>query len=267
MTGHEHAHQPGWAGAPLLVALALAGLAYLLAVRRLHRTGRPWPVVRTALWLLGLGAAAAGVLIGSGSSFAVHMVGHVLLGMLGPLLLARAAPVTLALRALPAGRAKLLSRVLRSVPVALLTTPVVAALLSVGGLWLLYRTDLHAAAGHDPLLGLAVSTHVLLAGYLFTATLVGPDPVAHRADLGVRAAVLVLAVAAHNVLAKSFAAAPPAGLTEAEALAGGQLMYYLGAPVEIAVFVLLGREWARGDRRRARRSPVPQPGPAGELSR
>ncbi|WP_214404323.1 cytochrome c oxidase assembly protein [Pseudonocardia lacus] len=256
MTGHEHAHEPGWAGAPLLVVLAAAGAVYLVAVIRLGRGGRPWPLARTALWLAGLATAAAGLLTGP-APFAAHMVGHVLLGMLGPMLLVLAAPVTLALRALPVRRARRLSRVLRSTPVAVLTSPVVAALLSVGGLWLLYRTDLHAAAAHDPLLGLVVPAHVLLAGYLFTAALVGPDPQPHRAHLGVRAAVLVLAVAAHNVLAKALVAVPPTGVTDADALAGGQLMYYLGAPVEIALFVLLGREWAAGDRRARRRSPAP----------
>jgi len=189
--------------------------------------------------------------------FSVHMGEHMILGMLVPILLVLGAPVTLALRVLPVRRARRLSRVLRAAPVTVLTSPPVAALLSVGGLWLLYRTDLHTAAGHDPLLGLAVAAHVLLAGYLFTAALVGPDPVAHRARLSVRATVLVLAVAAHNVLAKALVAAPPTGLTEAEALAGSQTMYYLGAPVEIALFVLLGREWAAGDRRARRRSPAP----------
>jgi putative membrane protein len=258
MSGHAHAHEHTWPGPPLLVAvLVAAALAYLVAVVRLHRRGTAWPTSRTALWLLGVVAAAGGALIGSGGSFAVHMVGHVLLGMLGPLLLVLGAPVTLALRVLPVRRARRLSRVLRAAPVAVLTSPPVAALLSVGGLWLLYRTDLHTAAGHDPLLGLAVAAHVLLAGYLFTAALVGPDPMAHRARLGVRATVLVLAVAAHNVLAKALVAAPPAGLAEAEALAGSQTMYYLGAPVEIVLFVLLGREWAAGDRRARRRSPAP----------
>jgi putative membrane protein len=150
--------------------------------------------------------------------------------------------------------------------VTVLTSPVVAAVLSVGGLWLLYRTDLHAAAAHEPLLALAVQAHVLLAGYLFAAAAVGPDPVAHRPRLSVRAAVLVLAVAAHNVLAKVLVAMPPAGVAEADALAGGQVMYYLGAPVEIALFVLLGREWAARDRR-TRRPSTPLTSPTSAISR
>jgi putative membrane protein len=160
-------------------------------------------------------------------------------------------------------QARRVGRVLRAAPVALLTAPVPAALLSVGGLWLLYRTGLHETSTHRPLLALAVQAHVLVAGYLFTAALVGVDPVRHRWPLGARAAVLVAAVAAHNVLAKLVVADPPAGVSGAEALLGGQIMYYLGAPVEIALFVLLGRQWAARDRRA--RSAVDDPKSAGTV--
>ncbi len=245
---HQHA-----AGLPVvaqvvaLAVLAVLGVGYLAAVRP------PWPTARTLCWLSGLVAAAvavAGPLAAAGhTDFRAHMVGHVLLGMLAPLLLVGGRPVTVALRALPVRRARLLAAVLRSPPVAVLTHPVVAAVLSVGGLWLLYRTGLHAVTLHDPALHLLVQAHVLVSGYLFTAALVGRDPAAHRPRLAVRAAVLVAAVAAHNVLAKSLVAAPPPGVAPDQAAAAGPLMYYLGAPLEIALFVLLGTEWAAADRR------------------
>jgi putative membrane protein len=237
----NHAHGGGSA---LLVPLGLAAGAYLLAAGRTS----PW---RLTLWLLGLGTADVAVLLPQ-HDFPAHMVGHVLLGMLAPLLMVSGAPVTAALRTLPVTAARRLSRVLRSAPVAVLTHPVTAAVLSVGGLWLLYRTELHLTA--PPLL---VQVHTLLAGYLMTAALVGRDPVAHRTPLGLRAGVLVIAVAAHNVLAKSLVAAPPVGVPAEQALTGAQVMYYLGAPVEIALFVLLGLEWARRDRRRAVRGRRP----------
>ena len=66
---------------------------------------RHWPKTRAALWLLGLVCAASAV-VGplaqrAHADLRAHMVGHVLLGMLAPLLVALAAPVTLAPRALP----------------------------------------------------------------------------------------------------------------------------------------------------------------------
>jgi putative membrane protein len=250
VTGHQHA-----AAAPLgvvaSVVLGIAALGYLAAVLAVRRRDRSWPGHRTALWLLGLLAAVAAVVgpLPARPDFAAHMVGHVLLGMLAPVLLVGGTPVALALRALPVTGARRLTRVLRAAPVVVLTSPVAAAVLSVGGLWLLYRTGLHAATMRHPLLQLAVQAHVLVAGYLFTAALVGRDPAPHR-PLGLRAAVLVAAVAAHNVLAKVLVADPPSGVSATDALAGGQIMYYLGAPVELGLFVLLGLEWAARDRRR-----------------
>ena len=125
---------------------------------------------------------------------------------------------------------------------------------------------LYAASMRHPTVLLLVHVHVFLAGWLFTHSLVGPDPAPHRAGLPVRAAVLVLAVAAHDVLAKTLYARPPAGVDPGGAAVGAQVMYYGGAPVEIALFVLLGAEWFRRqgltDQYRpltGRRCPPPRP--------
>ena len=171
--------------------------------------------------------------------------------MLAPLLLVSAAPVSLALRALPHRRARVLARLLRSRPVAVVTHPAVAPLADVGGLWLLYRTDLYALAAAQPPLLALVHLHMLLAGYLFAFSLVGPDPAPHRPGLAVRAGVLVLAVAAHDVLATLLYAAPPPGV--APMPEAGMLMHYGALPVHVALFVLLGREWAAGQERARRR--------------
>jgi putative membrane protein len=171
--------------------------------------------------------------------------------MLAPLLLVSAAPVTLALRALRHRRARVLARLLRSRPVTVVTHPAVAALPDVGGLWLLYRTDLYALAAAQPPLLALVHLHMLLAGYLFAFSLVGPGPAPHRPGLAVRAGVLVLAVAAHDVLATLLYAAPPPGV--APMPEAGMLMHYGALPVHVALFVLLGREWAAGQERARRR--------------
>ena len=66
------------------------------------------------------------------------------------------------------------------------------------------------------------------------------------------AGVLVAAVAAHDVLAKLIYAAPAA-----HAELAGQLIYYGAAPVHLALFVLLGREWFAGQERARRRAARP----------
>jgi len=214
----------------------------------------------TVRWLLGIGTAVTGVAVwslGGAHDLRLHVVGHLLLGMVTPLLLVTAAPITLALRALPREHARTLGRLLRSRPPAVLSHPAVAAVLDVGGLWLMYRSALLSEV--SPLL---LQVHMLLAGYLFAFALIGPDPAPHRPGLVVRGGVLVAAVAAHDVLAKLLYAAPPPGVPVAQAEAAGLLMYYGAAPVHVALFVLLGREWFAGQRRaRARRLLSQVPGP------
>jgi putative membrane protein len=179
----------------------------------------------------------------------LHVVAHLLVGMVAPLLLVTAAPVTLALRTLPRSRARVVARVLRSRPVAVVSHPAVAAGVDAGGLWLMYRTSLLVGVP-----GALVTLHMLLAGYLFAFSLVGRDPTPHRAPLGVRAGVLVVAVAAHDVLAKLIYAEPPPDVPAAQTEFAGQLMYYGAAPVHLALFVLLGREWYAVQGRRQRSS-------------
>jgi len=246
----------------LLIAGAVA--AYLLVVLRLRCREISWPARRTAAWVVGwasVGVALVGPVADSAhDDFVAHMAAHVLLGMLGPLLLVLAAPVTLALRMLPVPAARRLARTLASPPLAVLTNPFVAGVLDIGGLWVLYRTGLYAATHTEPALHVLVHAHVLAAGYLFTfAVLGGPDPARHRASPPWRAGALVLAIAAHNILAKVIYADPPDGVPVERARAGAELMYYAGAPVEIAVLVLVCRPWLL-PRPRARGSARSVPG-------
>jgi putative membrane protein len=231
--------------------LAAVAVVYLAATRRLCRRSTTWPRWRTARWLVGVATAITGAVVLSlgGHDLRLHVAGHLLLGMLAPVLLVTAAPVTLALRALSRERARVLGRLLRSRPLAVLTHPAVAALLDVGGLWLLYRTDVPATV--PPLV---VHVHMLLAGYLFAFALIGPDPAPHRPGFAVRTGVLVVAVAAHDVLAKLLYATPPPGVTVAQAEVAGLLMYYGAAPVHVALFALLGREWLAAQRRARERA-------------
>ena len=241
----------------LVSALAVPLVAYLLAV---SETNGAWPVRRSACWVGGLVALAAGLGAGpvTGSpGFVAHTGSHLLIGMVAPLLLALGAPVPLALRALPVGRARALVRVLRSRPVRTLGHPATAAVLNVGGLWLLYATPLYGPVHDHPLL----HVHVLAAGYLFAAAILGAHP--RPAAFGVRAAVLVAALAAHGVLAKYVYAHPPVGVPAADAEVGGVLMYYGGDVVDLVLIVLLCRAWFRTlGRGTAPARPVPAQSPS-----
>ncbi|MEV6491315.1 cytochrome c oxidase assembly protein [Actinoplanes sp. NPDC051633] len=220
----------------LAAVLLAAAAAYLTAVVVVRRAGGWWPWWRVLCWGTGTIAAVA-VLLRPAHDFTAHMAGHLTLGMAAPLLLVLAAPVTLALRALPVRAGRAVSRVLGSPPARFVTHPVTAAVLDAGGLWLLYTTGLHASV--NPI----VPAHVLAAGYLLTAAVIGVDPAPRRPGRPVRAVVLIAFLAAHGILAKYVYAHPPAGVPAAAAEAGAQLMYYGGDLIHLAVIAIFCHQW------------------------
>ncbi|MEX5718005.1 cytochrome c oxidase assembly protein [Geodermatophilus maliterrae] len=226
--------------AAALGVLLAAGTGYVAATWRCRS---PWPLARTAAWLLAL--AAAGVAVAGPAQahhdLRAHMAGHLLLGMVAPLLLVLAAPVTLALRALPPAGARRLSRLLRTPPARRLADPLVAVPLNAAGLWLLYGTGLHTALAGRPALTALVWAHLLVGGYLATASVLAVDPAPHRRPVAVRAVALAGGAAAHDVLAKALYAYPPAGTVGAEA--GARLMYDGGTVLTLVTAALLWRRW------------------------
>ncbi|WP_406726481.1 cytochrome c oxidase assembly protein [Streptomyces sp. GD-15H] len=231
------------------VAALLAAAVYLPAAARLRRRGDAWTWWRDASFTAG-SAGLAWAAVGSlpGGPFTAHMVQHLIVGMTAPLLLVLARPLTLALRTLAPGTARRgLLALAHSRAVGLLLFPPLAALLDVGGLWLLYRTQLFAALRHEPWLHAAVHAHVLAAGLLFTFAVCPLDPVRRRWSLTVRGTALLAAGAAHAVLAKSlYAAAPPGtAFTAADLHIGAQVMYYGGDLVEVALATVVATSWYR----------------------
>lgn len=259
--GLEAADPLIWAGLDVVVVLLLltAALAHAAGLWA-ARSRSPKPRHRSLLFYLGLICAAAGLLgpipTAAHGSFTAHMLGHLLLGMIAPVLLVRSAPVTLALRALPVHAARVLSRFLRSPAVRVVSHPITAGALNAGGLWLLYTTDLYQVMHVSPLASVVVHLHIFAAGYLFTASLVGVDPDPHRASMPMRSAVLVLFIAANSVLAKWLYAHPPQGVETGDGQAGAQLMFYGGDAVDLTVLVLLFTDWYAATRPRAAPRPV-----------
>lgn len=241
-----------------LATVLAAMVLYRLAHKKLWERGSTWPAHRTVSWFAGcllvLVSVYGPLAERAHHDFPVHMLVHVLLGMLAPLLLVLAAPVTLALRALPHATARRLGRLLSGKAAGFVANPFVAAILNVGGLWLIYRSPLFQLMHHNMLVGAFIQLHVLLAGYLFSyAILGGPDPAPHRRSPGERAAAMVMAIAAHNILVKSLYAMPPAGVQLAEAQTGAQIMYYAGMPVEITLLIGLCLPWILGNRAKTHR--------------
>ncbi|MER7485853.1 cytochrome c oxidase assembly protein [Streptomyces sp. NPDC126497] len=261
----------------LLTAAAslLAAVLYVAAASRLRRRGDAWPWWRDASFSAG-GTGLAWAVVGSlpGGAFTAHMVQHLVVGMTAPLLFVLARPLTLALRSLAPGIARRgLLTLAHSRAAGWLLFPPLAALLDIGGLWLLYRTGMFAGMQHHAWLHAAVHLHVLAAGLLFTFAVCRLDPVRRRWSPTARGTTLLAAGAAHAVLAKSLYAVEPPGTTFATAdlHTGAQVMYYGGDLVEAALAVVLAASWyqatgrvraARG-RAKARRRPPADAVPSG----
>lgn len=167
-----------------------------------------------------------------------HMAQHLLLGMFGPAGLVFGAPGTLLLRTAPARLSRRLMSMLNPRPVRLLIHPLTAAILDVGGMYLLYLTPLYGFSMRSPgLMGL-VHLHFVLSGYLFTWSIAGPDPAPRRPGEHLRLAVLFFATAAHAILAKiMYAGAYPAGTgaTLDDLHSAAEWMYYGGDLAELII--------------------------------
>jgi putative membrane protein len=224
--------------------LPAAALAYAIGLGAARHRGRSWPAGRAVGWYAGLAAVAASLSgPGAGPGFVGHMGGHLLIGMVAPLLLVLAAPGTLALRALPTRQARRLSRLFATPAVRVLTHPVTAVVLDGGGLWLLYTTGLYAAMMRSPVVHLLVQLHVLAAGLLLANAVVGVDPMPHRAGRPVRAVALLTFLAAHGILAKYLYGHPPSGVPGPDARSGAEFMYYGGDLADLALVVIFCWQW------------------------
>jgi putative membrane protein len=233
----------------LLIAPYLRGTVALRAA-----TGRPWSPWRTWSFVAGAVVVAASlsplVERGAGGAARAHMLQHVALGMAAPLALVLGAPVTLALASLPVARRRSAVRALASRPVRLLSHPLAAATLHVGGLFALYLTPLYAATLDSSAAHHAVLLHFLAAGCLFAWSLAGPERAARRPGTGTRVVVLIAASAAHGYLAKLLYARAPAlpagtGHEAAELRDAAQWMYYAGDLAELGLAAAIFAAWYR----------------------
>jgi putative membrane protein len=245
-----------WLVPVMLGTVLLAGYGFALWRRRV--TLPPWSPWRIAAWAGGVAlvvlALAPPLMDGARHDHRLHMAQHLLLGMYAPLGLVLGAPAMLLLGSVPHGAGLTLSRVLRSRPLRVLAHPVTAAVLSAGGLFALYLTPVYQAALSRPVIGGFVLAHLLLAGYLYTWAIAGPDPGPHRPGLAMRITVVIVAAGAHAFLAKLlYAGAAEHAVTEGHQstmATAAHMMYYGGDGAEVLLVVMLLARWYR------RRAPV-----------
>lgn len=263
----------------LMWVLITAFLAffYLAGVWRLHKRGDSWPWYRTATWLVGLAmlfyVTNGGVNAYEKYLFSAHMLGHMVLGTIVPLLLVPAAPVTLAMRAIvkrtdgSRGAREWILLAVHSKPAELLGNPVVAGVLFAASLWLFYYTPLFSWATTDHIGHTFMVVHFLLVGYLFIQSLIGVDPAPHRTPYPIRLIVLLATVGFHAFFGVGLMTGT--GLLQAswygamgrtwgasaivDQQTGGGIAWSVGEIPTLALAIIIAVMWSRSDTKEAKR--------------
>lgn len=244
------------------LAVAVAGWAYARGVRRLAARGRRWPGGRSLAFAGAVAAAVVATQSGigryEGERFSVHMTQHVLLGVVVPLLVVLAAPVTLALQSAGPGTRAGLRRTLQGPVGRVAGHPLVGWALFGGGLVLLYLTPALEVAQRNGVAHAAMHTHVMAAGILFLAPLVGADALPHRPPHPARLLAVVAAVPFHTVVAVALLSATSPVAPEAypslddQRTAAG-IFWGAGELFTLAVVAIAARQWWVAERRAAAR--------------
>ncbi len=261
---------------PLLptVAIVLTGLLYLSGVRRLTARGDAWPVGRTVAFVAG-GLGTLAIALCSGLArydevlFGAHMVQHMLLSMVAPVFLALGAPVTLALRTLPARPRGGLLALLHSRFAQVVSFPALPWLLFVGSPFALYFSGWYLATLTSPLLHDLLHLHFVVVGCLFFWPILGIDPVPGRVGHPFRILLLFVSMPFHAFLGiaimgvtddgKGLLAAqhylPLVGRADAvfQQQVGGGLIWSSGDVVGLLFIFVAVVQWMRASEREAAR--------------
>ena len=263
----------------LLTTLAVVAVAaYALGFARLRRRGDAWPTSRLVAWVSGWAVVVLVTSTGLGkysaASFSLHMLVHMSLTMLGPLLMVLAGPTTLALRATTpapreggAGLHEWVVAVLRSRWLRVLSTPLLVFVVFVGSYYLLYLTPLFGEAMRFHWAHQVMNLHFIASGYLFYGLVVGvdqpPHPLPHLGRLGfVLAAMPFHAFFAVAVMSSSSVIAQTyyeyLGRTwDTDLLrdqyVGGGIAWAAGEVPLLLVVLALAHQWSRQDAREAKR--------------
>ncbi|MFF1632353.1 cytochrome c oxidase assembly protein [Leifsonia sp. NPDC058248] len=260
-----------------VLGCAFALFFYLAGVWRLRKRGDKWPIHRTVFWVAGLVLlfyiTSGGVNVYEKYLFSSHMLAHMVLTMMVPLLLVPGAPVTLALRSIRkrtdgsrGGREWILLAV-HSKFADVISNPIVAAVLFAGSLWAFYYTPLFRWATTDHVGHEWMITHFLITGYLFVQSLIGIDPVKYRLAYPFRLLLLLGTMAFHAFFGLSIMTSQALLLADwfgsmgrvwgavplVDQQTGGGIAWSVGEIPTVILAIVVAIQWGRSDDRETRR--------------
>ncbi|MFF1695708.1 cytochrome c oxidase assembly protein [Streptomyces sp. NPDC058257] len=257
-----------------LVALAL----YAWGVVRLVRRGDKWPVGRIISFVVGVLTILLVMCTKLNDygmvMFSVHMVQHMVISMLSPILLLMGAPITLALRALPVaarrghkGPREWLLWVLHSRYMKIITHPAFTIPLFIASLYALYFTPIFDTLMGSKVGHIGMMLHFLAVGLVFFWPIMGVDPGPHRPGYIMRMLELFAGMPFHAFFGIALMMAsepmvgtyknPPASLgidALADQTAAGGIAWAFSEVPSVLVLLALLFQWYRSDQRQARRT-------------
>ncbi|MFF2132139.1 cytochrome c oxidase assembly protein [Streptomyces olivochromogenes] len=268
-----------WSADPFFLVACLVGLGlYGWGVVRLARRGDKWSVGRTIAFVLGVLTVMLVMCTKLNDygmvMFSVHMVQHMVISMLSPILILLGAPITLALRALPVaatrgnkGPRELLLMFLHSRYMRIITHPAFTIPLFIASLYALYFSPIFdflmgSRTGH-----IAMMCHFLAVGLVFFWPIMGVDPGPHRPGYLMRMLELFAGMPFHAFFGIALMMAsgpmvetyknPPASLgidaLSDQSAAGGIAWAFSEIP-SVLVLIALLFQWYASEKRQARRT-------------
>jgi cytochrome c oxidase assembly factor CtaG/putative copper export protein len=261
-----------------VLVVVLGGL-YAAGVTRLRRRGDRWPIGRSLSWGLGLLTIVLVTMTGVASYapvlFSMHMIQHMVLSMLTPILLVLGAPVTLALRALkPAalkgdrGPREWLTIILHSRAMKVIGHPATATIIFVVSTYTVYFTPLFGYLMRAHIGHLAMLVHFLASGTLFFWVLIGVDPTPRRLPYIAKMLLLFVTMPFHaffgialmnlgSPIAAGWYAAvhrPWGASVLSDQHTGGAIAWAFGEIPTFIVLIAMVFQWYADDQRLARRA-------------
>jgi cytochrome c oxidase assembly factor CtaG len=261
----------GWTWSwAVAVGVLVPALLYVWGVWTLRRRGVRWPVGRSVAFLAGgLGTAVVATMSALGTYdtvlLSVHMVQHMVLMMITPMLLALGAPMTLALRALPARPRAALVWLLHSRLARVLTYPPLALALFIATPFALYYSSFYPLTLQSEFWHVFTHLHFVVTGAMLMWPLVGIDPVPGRVSHPLRLLMLFAMLPFHAFLGVTIMSADAliardwyTGLgrtwgasVEDDQYLAGAILWGSGDVTALVMIAVLFVQWFRSSQREA----------------
>ena len=262
----------------VLTGSLIAGVLYFIGLRRLHKDEIAWAPSRTIFFIIGLAlinwATSGGVSKYAMVAFSAHMIQHMFLSMLAPIFIVLSAPITLALRALPAqndpehrNAREWILAIIHSRYSRTITNPLVVLGIFTFGLYGLYFTSTFSTMMASHTGHVLMELHFLFSGILFAYVVVGIDPAPRKTPHWAKLLLVLVAISLHAFFAIAimqsttpigdawFSQVRPGWLTDplADNYLGGGFAWAFGEVPTLFLLLMVAIQWAKSESRVATR--------------